>query len=118
MGCHLIFGNKDKAKQKLQVDLGDLKNEKEQLSAYLQLHLKVTVSQAGDKLTMDQEKGSAQNLQHAVTKYIYHKNLNSTHYASLEGYIVKINRFKASSKNKEKHKEEHQHQTAIQSWGL
>jgi hypothetical protein len=48
----------------------------------------------------------------------YHRNLNLTHWASIEDATVKINKFKRTTKKKEKHKKEAPHQTAIQSWGL
>ena len=101
----------------LQVDLGDLQNEKENLSNFLQLHLKVAVSHFEDKLKVDSEKVSVQELQHVVTKFVYHRDLNGTHWVSVEGSTVKINRFKVIEK-KEKTKKESPHQTAAQSWGL
>jgi hypothetical protein len=55
-----------------------------------------------------------------VTKFVYHRNFNNTHWVSVEGTTIKINRFKGSAKKKEKHKKKGDslHQTAIQSWGL
>ncbi len=102
----------------LQVDLGDLQNEKENLTSFLQLHLKVSVSQIGEKLAVDSEKVSVQELQHVVTKFVYHRNLNGTHWVSIESSIVKINRFEGIDRKKEKHEKEPPHQTAAQSWGL
>ena len=46
----------------LQVDLGDLQNEKENLSNFLQLHLKVSVFQVEDKLGVDSKNVSVQEL--------------------------------------------------------
>lgn len=99
------------------VDLGDLQSEKENLSNFLPLHLKVTVSQADDKLRVDSDGVSVQELQHVVNKFVYHRDLNRTHWASVEGTTVKINRFKVIEK-KEKHEKEPPHETAAQSWGL
>jgi hypothetical protein len=101
----------------LQVDLGDLQNEKENLTSFLQLHLKVSVSQVEDKLRLDSENVSVQELQHVVNKFVYHRDLNGTHWVSVEGSTVKINRFKGIEKE-EKHDKEPPHQTATQSWGL
>ena len=100
--------------------MGDLQNEKEHLSSFLQSKLKVSVAAVEDKLTLSSERLSVQELQHAVTKFVYHRNLNNTHWVSVEGATVKINRFKGSAKKKEKHKKKGDslHQTAIQSWGL
>ena len=96
----MLFKHKDNPQMKLQVDLGDLQNEKEHLSSFLQLHLKVDVSQVGDKLAVDSEKVSLQDLQHVVNKFVYHRDLNVTHWVSVEGSTVKINRFKGTDKKK------------------
>jgi hypothetical protein len=68
----LLFGHKNRDQVKLQVDLGDLQNEKEHLSSFLQSHLKVSVAPVENKLTVDSEKLSAQELQRVVTKFVYH----------------------------------------------
>jgi hypothetical protein len=98
--------------------LGDLDNEKERLSSFLQSNLQVSVSPSHNNLTINSNNLSARELQRVVTKFIYHRNLNLTHWASIEGATVKINKFKGNAKKKEKHKKEAPHQTAIQSWGL
>ena len=113
----MFFGHKNKPQMELKVDLGDLQNEKENLTSFLQLHLKVSVSQVEDKLRVDSEKVSVQELEHVVNKFVYHRDLNGTHWVSVEGATVKINRFKVIEK-KEKHEKEPPHQTAAQSWGL
>ena len=66
---------------------------------------------------MDSEKVSAKELQQVVNKFVYHQDLNNTHWVSTEGSTVKINRFKIIEK-KEKQDKEPPHQTAAQSWGL
>ena len=113
----MLFGHKNKSQSELKVDLGDLQNEKKNLTSFLQLHLKVSVSQVEDKLTVNSEKVSVQELEHVVNKFVYHRDLNGTHWVSVEGATVKINRFKVIEKNK-KHEKEPPHQTAAQSWGL
>jgi hypothetical protein len=113
----LLFGHKNNPKIELHVDLGDLQSEKENLSNFLLLLLKVTLSQAGDKLRVDSDGVSVQELQHVVNKFVYHRDLNSTHWVSVEGTTVKINRFNVIEK-KEKHEKEPPHETATQSWGL
>ena len=117
-GTPLLFEHKNGRQTEFHVDLGDLQNEKENLTTFLQAHLKVSVAQVQDKLKVDSEELSAQELQHVVTKFIYHRNFNSTHWASIEGTTVKINRFEGIDKKKEKHEKEPPHQTAAQSWGL
>jgi len=116
----LLFGHKNRRQIELQVDLGDLQNEKEHLSSFLQSKLKATVVPGENKLTVNSEKLSAQELERVVTKFVYHRNFNNTHWVSIEGTIVKINRFEGTAKKKEgnKKKGDSLHQTAIQSWGL
>jgi hypothetical protein len=114
----LFFGRKNRSRKELQVDLGDLQNEKEHLSSYLQSNLKVSVVPVENKLTVNSEKLSAQELQRVVTKFVYHRNFNTTLWVSIEGTTVKINRFKSNAKKKEKHKKNMLHQTPVQSWGL
>jgi len=113
----LLFGHKNKPQMELKVDLGDLQNEKENLTSFLQLHLKVPVSQVEDKVTVNSEKVSVVGLEHVVNKFVYHRDLNGTHWVSVEGTTVKINRFNVIEKKK-KHEKEPPHQTAAQSWGL
>ena len=117
-GAPLLFGHKNRRQIELQVDLGDLQNEKEHLSSFLQSNLKVSVAPVKNKLTVNSEKLSAQELQRVVTKFVYHRNFNNTHWVSIEGTTVKINRFKGTAKKTEKHKKDTLHQTAAQSWGL
>jgi hypothetical protein len=115
----LHFRHKNSREIKFQVKVGDLQNEKEQLSSFLGSKLKVTVNQSRNKLIVNSEKLSVQELHHIVNKFIYHRNLNSTHYVSTKETIVKINRFKGKAKKNKKHKKNTSpHQTAIQSWGL
>ena len=114
----MFFRRKNKSNIKLQVDLGDLDNEKELLSSFLQSSRQVSVASSKNKLTVNSENVSARELRRVVIKFIYHRNLNLTHWVSVEGTTVKINRFKDTSKKKEKHKKDSLHQTAMQSWGL
>jgi len=113
----LLFGHKNKSQSELQVDLGDLQNEKENLTSFLQLHLKVSVSQVEDKLRVDSETVSLQELEHVVNKFVYHRDLNNTYWVSAEGSTVKINKLKVIAKEENPEKES-PHQTAAQSWML
>jgi hypothetical protein len=110
----LLFKHKT---TKFHVDMGDLDNEKENLTKFLLAHLKVSVSQETDELTVESENLSSQELEHVVNKFVYHRDLNVTHWVSAEKSTVKINRFK-EKKKKEHQKKEPPHQTAAQSWGL
>jgi phosphate starvation-inducible protein PhoH len=114
----LFFRHKNGRQIELRVDWGDLLNEKEQLTSFLQSHLQVSVTLSGNKLRVNSEKLSAQELRRVVTKFLYHRNFNNTHWVSTEETTIKINRFKRTAKKTEKHKRSAPHQTEIQSWGL
>lgn len=94
----MLFGHKSK----LQVDLGDLKEEKEHLISFLQTNLKSEVTYIQNKLVIDSEELTSQELQRIVTKFVYKRNLNTTHYVSLDGGTIRINEFKSGSKKPEK----------------
>jgi hypothetical protein len=53
-----------------------------------------------------------------VKKFLSRKNLSNTHWVSIENNVVKINRFKRTTKEEEKHKKSSPHQNITQSWGL
>jgi AAA+ superfamily predicted ATPase len=95
-----------------------LQNEKEHLSSFLVSKLQVSVVPVVDKLVVKSEELSTRELQRAVTKFVYHRNFSNTHWVSIEGTTIKINRFKNTAKKTEKHKKIIPHQTAVQSWGL
>ncbi len=109
----MLFGHKNR----FQVDMGDLQNEKEHLSNFLQSNLDVSVAPVEKKLIVNSEKLSVLELQQVVAKYVYRHNLSRTHFVSVQDKTVKINRFKGSKK-KEKHKKSTPHQNITQSWGL
>ncbi len=115
----MLFKHKDEPHNKLQVDLGDLLNERERLIHFIQTHLKATAVPHGkEKLTVDSENVTLSDLNHAVKKFVYSRGLNITHWVSLEGSTVKINRFKGHEKKKGKHERESPSQSLTQSWGL
>jgi len=114
----LLFRHKDEPQKKLQVDLGDLQQQKEPLKNSLETHLKVTVYVTKDKLAVDQEKVSITELHHAVKKYVYGKGLNNTHYITIEGSTVKLNRIKVHEKEKHKKENEAPTKSLTQTWGL
>jgi hypothetical protein len=109
----LIFGNKNK----LQVNLGDLEDESQHLCEFLKITLKTEVKIGKNSVTIDSEKITPSDLQHAATKFLYKRNLNGSHWVSLDGNIAKIERFKGSKKP-EKEKKTPGHQSITQSWGL
>lgn len=114
----MLFRHKDEPQKKLQVDLGDLQGQKEHLKTSLETHLKVTVYAIKDKLAVDQEKVSITELHHAVKKYVYGKGLNNSHYITIEGSTLKLNRFKGHEKEKRKKEKEAPTKSITQTWGL
>ena len=78
----------------VKVDMGDLDGEKENLAKFLlsQFKLNSTIIPEGLKLNMDDVSTYA--LARGVTKFVYRKNLNGTHWVTVENNVVKINRFK------------------------
>jgi hypothetical protein len=91
----LVFGNH---KNKLQVDLGDLKDEMERLSSFLLSSLKVEATSSQNKLSVNSEELSPQELLRVVNKFVYRRHLNGTHWVSLEDSVVKIKTFKNAKK--------------------
>ena len=91
----MVFGSH---KSKLQIDLGDLQDQKEHLSSFLLATLKVEAASSQNKLALDSEKLSPQELQKVVNKFVYRQHLNGTHWVSIEGSVVKINKFKNAKK--------------------
>jgi hypothetical protein len=96
----MVFGRKGK----LQVDLGDLTEQQQRLAEFLHSSLKMEVTFAWDKLTVNSETVLPQELQRLVTKYIYKRNLNNTHFAALNGSMVKISRFKEEKTHEKRSK--------------
>jgi len=84
----------------VKVDMADLDDQKENLANFLhsQFNLNSTVTPEGLKLNMDDVSSYA--LARKVTKFVYRKNLNSTHWVTVENNVVKINRFKHEKKTK------------------
>ena len=96
----MVFG----FKTNLQVDLGDLQDEKERLSSFLHQKLKVNVTSNLNKLVVDSDALSPEELERIVNKFVYHQHLNSTHWVSLDGRVVKINKFKNAKKLEKRNK--------------
>ncbi len=90
-------------KKKPKVDLGELKDERESLSTFLRSKLKVDVTSSGNKILVDSENLSSEELKRIVNKFVYHRNLMNKYWVGLESGVVRINKFEHSEK-KEKGK--------------
>ena len=88
------------------MDLGDLQDEREHLTSFLNTKLKIAFTPAQNKVISDSDGVTPQDLERAVNKFIYHRNLNGSHWISLEKNTVKINTFKHKEKKHEKQKKD------------
>jgi hypothetical protein len=107
-----------KHKSVVKVDMADLDAEKTDLANFLHSPFKLNSSTTPKGLELNAEDVPIYSLAIMVKKFVYHKNLNSTHWVTVENNVVKINRFKNTTKKKEKHKKSTPHQNITQSWGL
>jgi len=89
-------------KNELKVDLGELRDERDNLSSFLHSNLKIDVTSKGKELLVDSEELSPQELKRTVRKFVYHRHLNNTYWVALKGSVVKINKFKGAKKHKRK----------------
>jgi hypothetical protein len=110
----LLFKHKGFVK----VEMADLDSEKESLANFLLSKFKLNSSVTPKGLDLNMDDVPTYSLAIMVKKFVYHKNLNSTHWVTVENNVVKINRFKFTDKKKEKHKKSMPHQNITQSWGL
>ena len=107
-----------KHKSVVEVDMADLDGEKENLASFLRSHFKLNSSITHKGLELNMDDVSTYSLARMVNKFVYHKNLNSTHWVTVENNVVKTKRFKGTTKKKEKPKKSMAHQNITQSWGL
>ena len=107
-----------KHKSVVKVDMADLDSEKANLANFLSSQYKLNSSITPKGLELNMDDVPAYSLAIMVKKFIYHKNLNSTHWVTVENNVVKINKFKGITKKKEKNKKSRPHQSITQSWGL
>jgi hypothetical protein len=91
-------------KRPLQVDLGEMHEEKDKLTSFLNAKLKTTFTYAQNHLTPSSDALPPEELERAVNKFVYHQNLNRVYFVSLEGHLVKINKFKNAKKPEKKDK--------------
>ncbi len=91
-------------KRKLKVDLGELEDERDSLSSFLRSKLKVGVTSSGNKVLVDSESLSSEELKRLVNKFVYHRNLMNRYWVALESDVVKIKKFKHSEKNEKRKK--------------
>jgi hypothetical protein len=84
--------------------LGELHDEKDNLSSFLHSSLNVDVTSKSNELLVDSDKLSSKELKRTVKKFVYHRHLNNTYWVALNGDAVKINKFKSPKKQKKRKK--------------
>ena len=84
----------------VKVDIGDLDSEKENLVKFLNSQFKLNPSIIPGGLEMNIADVYTFALARKVTKFVYRKNLNGTHWVNVKNNVVKINRFKPQKKEK------------------
>ena len=87
----------------VRVEMGDLDEEKENLADFLRSQFKLNSSIIREGLELNMDDVSTYALARNVTKFVYRKNLNGTHWVDVKNNVVKINRFahkKEVKKNK------------------
>jgi hypothetical protein len=105
-------------KGKLQVNLGNMSNQTESLADFLKARLNAIVLINQNVLEVTLEGLSSEKLLQAVTKFIYHKKLNSVYFATLDGNTVKINEFKDKAHKDDKSRKDGPHKSLTQTWGI
>jgi hypothetical protein len=90
--------------RKLKVDLGELNDELDSLSSFLDSKLEGKLVSMGNRLFVYSDSLSPSELKRLVNKFVYQKNLNHNFWVELEGDVVKLHKFKHSDK-KEKQKD-------------
>ncbi len=103
--------------KRLCIDLGCLKvDEKNLMVTFLRSSLKSDVKLNGNKVFLDAEKVSIDELKRLVNKGLYHKNLNRKYWVAVEGNEVKVNRFEKAKKQEKQKKETTPPQTITHGW--
>ena len=82
------------------IDMADLDSEKENLANFLQKQFTLNSKITSWGLELNMDDTSTFSLARKVTKFLYRKHLNNTHWVNVENNVVKINRFKHEDKTK------------------
>ena len=93
-----------KSHSPIRVEMADLDSEKDSLANFLLKHFKLKSKLIIDGLELNGADVSTFELQRMVTKFLNSKKLNSTHWAGVEGSVVKTKRF---NRKKEEKKNKH-----------
>ena len=90
--------------RKLDVDLGELRDECQTLSSFLISKLKADVTSSNNKIFIKTDYSSPSELKRLVNKFIYRRHLNYHYWVELDGNTVKVNKYKRFKKKEEDEK--------------
>jgi len=91
----MFFGRR----KRLNIDAAALDaDEKKWLSDFLRSSLKVDAALNGNRISIESEKSSTEELKRLINKFVYHKNLNRKYWVALEGNVIKIHVFEKVKK--------------------
>jgi len=96
--------------------LAELQDESESISGFLRSSLKVDVTSRGNKLSIDSETLSLEELRRLVNKFVYHRNLNNRYWVALESGVVKVHKFEGVKKHEKRKKEATPPSTVRHGW--
>ena len=85
----------------VKVHMADLNGEKENLANFLRSQFRLNSSITSEGLQLNMEDVSTYELARKINKFVYRKNLNSTHWVTVQNNVVRINRFRHQKKAKE-----------------
>ncbi len=103
--------------KRFEVDLNGLEMvEKEAFVSFLGSRLGVKVVLSGSKVSVDPERVSLEELRRLLNKFIYHRNLNRTYWAALDGGVVKARLLDKAKKHEKRRREATPPSTISHGW--
>jgi hypothetical protein len=95
------LNNLSSSQKKSRIDCGEMDDEKELLSSFLNKTLNAEVTSEGHNLWVNSEL-IGKDLERIVNKFIYHQHLNNEYWVALESGTIKVHRFKERKGDKKK----------------
>jgi hypothetical protein len=89
------------SQKKSRIDCGEMGDERELLSTFLNKTLSAEVTSEGHNLWVNSEL-IGKDLERIVNKFFYHQHLNNEYWVALESGTIKVHRFKEKKSEKKK----------------
>ncbi len=86
------------------IDITDFNDDKDKLTSFLNARLKTNATHTENHVNVNSDNVTPTELEHVVTKFLYHQHLNQTYYATISGATVKIHMFKNAKKTEKPRK--------------